>query len=54
MGVPNSREYNYYHAPNSPLRILVKSKCSLFLYSLIGIAFVNTCSLAPISNVVLI
>ncbi|CAG09366.1 unnamed protein product, partial [Tetraodon nigroviridis] len=26
MGVPNSREYNYYHAPNSPLRILVKRR----------------------------
>lgn len=26
MGVPNSREYNYYQVPNSPLKILLKSK----------------------------
>lgn len=26
MGVPNSREYSYYHAPNTPFRILLKSK----------------------------
>ncbi|XP_022618542.1 ubiquitin domain-containing protein 1-like isoform X3 [Seriola lalandi dorsalis] len=26
MGVPNSREYNYYHAPNTPFRILLKRR----------------------------
>lgn len=31
MGVPNSREYNYYQAPNTPFRILLKSKY-IYLY----------------------
>ena len=31
MGVPNSREYNYYHAPNTPFRIVLKSKYRFLL-----------------------
>lgn len=30
MGVPNSREYHYYHAPSAPFKIIVKSKYNLF------------------------
>ncbi|XP_068183475.1 ubiquitin domain-containing protein 1a isoform X2 [Antennarius striatus] len=26
MGVPNSREYSYYHAPNTPFKILLKGR----------------------------
>lgn len=26
MGVPNSREYNYYHTPNTPFKIMLKRK----------------------------
>lgn len=53
MGVPNSRECNYYHAPNAPLKILLRSKYGLFYFqvNLANGLYVNVAAVFEISFV---